>query len=1539
MRKVGKNGLTKKTTAWIMSAALVFSACPLSVQAQEGECTGTIAGEEAVEEESVEAVSEEAAQEELSGGAETTVTGEDEQTVETEETTEEMTTVESEADSESLEEMETEETQISEKAVALSAEIGNVTRTCPTIGEDGKVTFHYYAKDGETVNSAYVKGSWVGDWSQYYYMSEEADNPGVWSVTADLSLEKSYEYGIVVNDSWVGDPTNPRNGGNSEILRNPSVNSDGSVTIYYYPEGNEAVSLLYQTEGQDTYTEVEMTQDANHSALLSATVSKQGSYTYRLKIDGVETADKNSKEAVFTISKLPEDDASVESPVVEGTEVTFNYFAPTADSVNLAGQMNGWSSTADSMQYDSDTGFWSITKTLEDGQEYEYKFVINGKDWVTDPRNEIQKNGNSLVTVGEPQIVTGEYQYTIYYLDEMHQSVDEASLWIWSDNVNGTQYYFTEAVTLEDGNTWLKSEVDSPYDMLYIIPRAYDDWSWQDVDKSFANEAQDKNVTLYLVKQDAKVYTELPEIKEQEGRYVIIEYTRPAGDYEGWNIYSWNTGYGSEVTVDFQEIGGKMVALLPVVDTKESVSFCMRRSEDGNPWAEKDGGDHAVSIPLDQTVVKANFTQGEGVVGNLPYNIGYVTDVPNGEISFYYRDDTLYKNYEEASLEGKVTLILDDEEYQMTYDAANERYVYTGALVEGEHYYGYLVDGTLVTDKYNEETIEVEGKTYSKFTYEAYEAELTATVSPEVMDYNDNSVIKLSLGTGEETSIKVVEAYADLSELGMSSNFVIDTELMAGTIAAKETVSTGEKKIPVTVKDQYGNLYQTVATVAVTQRDNTSDFDWDEAVIYFAVTDRFFDGNSGNNDAYGTGTYNPDLGSMYHGGDFAGLEAKLDYLQELGVNTVWITPVVENIEVVMDCDGHEGQTSAGYHGYWAKNFTELNKHLGTEEEFASLIQAMHARGMKLMVDVVLNHVGYGTEADYDNTFIAGKNMLRDNSTTVKGDDKKDALAGLPDFVTEDREVSDLLVAWQSAWISKYDIDYFRVDTVKHVDDTTWKAFKNALTEINPDFKMIGEYAGAGYATDAGQLRTGQMDSILDFDFNDQAISFVSGSLANVEKFMENRNSGIDNTATVGSFLGSHDEDGLMYRLMNEKNYDSQKAYALMKVAATLQITAKGQPVIYYGEELGQTGANNWPYQDNRYDMNWSIANEDNDMLVHYQKLLEIRNDYTDVFAKGTRATEYLDEQAGVLVVNRSYGKDSLYVGFNINQSEEKEITLSVTPGATYTDIYSNVRYTADQNGDIRVTIPSAELGGTVVLKAGATEEKPVKPATPSESQTSQVSSQTESNEEEQSTQSVSTAALPVQPTFVKMDGTVVKGWTQVVREALKEALAEAVPLADSVDAAQTAQTPVVDITLEQNTVKVIPASVVSEMVQSGATYRFHFAVDSADGKEQEEIVYEYTYETLAEVKGDLQLDMLVSSDKDFGQGFQSLVLDPRKKMIYGTKLSIAVGFGKEHAGKPAYVFQRNLLTNSVELFDCQFLDAEGNLEVGNADCTDFIILY
>lgn len=917
-------------------------------------------------------------------------------------------------------------------------------------------------------------------------------------------------------------------------------------------------------------------------------------------------------------------------------------------------------------------------------------------------------------------VVEVVYHYTIYYydFDETHMSENASDLWIWQKSGAGATAgtLFTAKEKLSDGNEWLRADVTLPYTDVQIIPRSKDEWKWQGDTVLYNNSATAENVTLYIVSNSNQAYTTLPELVKPKSRSIMIEYDRPAKDYEGWNIFTWNSGFGSDVSVAFADINGKMVAKIPVKDSQADLmlSFCMRQSTTDNEWANKDGGDHYVTIPAGQSLVKAVFTQGEGITEVLPYNAGYEMDGANDTIHFYYRNDTLAAENNLASLDGKVSVVVNGQTCPMTYDAANDRFGYdfTGVST-GDYYYYYVVGGIEELDAFNSEKADYSGKECSVCHFKKANVSVEASLSQYAMDYNDNNVLSVKLtakdGEGLETS-EIAAITADLSELGLNREFAIDPTLMEGTISCLNTVAAGEKTIPVTVKDIYGNVYTTATNVTVTERKKSAgDFDWDEAVIYFAVTDRFFDGDAENNDAYGVGDYNigEKGGSSYHGGDFAGLNQKLDYLKDLGVNTIWITPIVENITE----DQHDNETDTatyGYHGYWASDFTKLNKHLGTEQQFKALLDAAHSKGMKIMVDVVLNHAGYGTE-DYFNRILTDADgnsisMIRDSSNTISGDDKYDSLSDLPDFVTENKAVTDQLVTWQTEWMSKYSIDYYRVDTVKHVETTTWAAFKNSLTEVNPDFKMIGEYSGAGYANNAGELGTGTMDALLDFDFNDFAQNFVTGKISSVENSLQKRNSAINNTAVMGSFLSSHDEDTLQYKLVNESKISEEEAYNLMKVAATLQITAKGQPVLYYGEEIGQGGANNWPYQTNRRDFDWTELEkqkaDSNSIYNHYKTMLAIRNAYTDVFARGNRSTVAVSDADGYEVISRSYGNSTLYVGMNVKEAE-KEVVIPVaeSAGTVLKNLYDGKTYTVSADQNVSVTIPAAKDGGTIVLTA------------------------------------------------------------------------------------------------------------------------------------------------------------------------------------------------------------------------------------------------
>lgn len=1138
-------------------------------------------------------------------------------------------------------------------------------------------------------------------------------------------------------------------------------------------------------------------------------------------------------------------------------------------------------------------------------------------------------------------VVEVVYHYTIYYydFDATHMSENASDLWIWQKSGAGATAgtLFTAKEKLSDGNEWLRADVTLPYTDVQIIPRSKDEWKWQGDTVLYNNSATAENVTLYIVSNSNQAYTTLPELVKPKSRSIMIEYDRPAKDYEGWNIFTWNSGFGSDVSVAFADINGKMVAKIPVKDSQADLmlSFCMRQSTADNEWANKDGGDHYVTIPAGQSLVKAVFTQGEGITEVLPYNAGYEMDGANDTIHFYYRNDTLAAENNLASLDGKVSVVVNGQTCAMTYDAANDRFGYdfTGVST-GDYYYYYVVDGTEELDAFNSEKADYSGKECSVCHFKKANVSVEASLSQYAMDYNDNNVLSVKLtakdGEGLETS-EIAAITADLSELGLNREFAIDPTLMEGTISCLNTVAAGEKTIPVTVKDIYGNVYTTATNVTVTERKKSAgDFDWDEAVIYFAVTDRFFDGDAENNDAYGVGDYNigEKGGSSYHGGDFAGLNQKLDYLKDLGVNTIWITPIVENITE----DQHDNKTDTatyGYHGYWASDFTKLNKHLGTEQQFKALLDAAHSKGMKIMVDVVLNHAGYGTEK-YFNSILTDADgnsisMIRDSNNTISGDDKYDSLSDLPDFVTENKAVTDQLVTWQTEWMSKYSIDYYRVDTVKHVETTTWAAFKNSLTKVNPDFKMIGEYSGAGYANNAGELGTGTMDALLDFDFNDFAQNFVTGNISSVENSLQKRNNAINNTSVMGSFLSSHDEDTLQYKLVNESKISEEEAYNLMKVAATLQITAKGQPVLYYGEEIGQGGANNWPLQTNRRDFDWTELEkqkaDSNSIYNHYKTMLAIRNAYTDVFARGNRSTVAVSDADGYEVISRSYGNNTLYVGMNVKEAE-KEVVIPVaeSAGTVLKNLYDGKTYTVSADRNVSVTIPAAKDGGTIVLTA----ETKTEPA-PDEKQDDKKTDTAESNGNAQSSGNNANQSTSANKTTPKQE-----------EQAVAEVTVQEESFANVIEAVNKAKT---GSKIRVNLLKTtkIPANVFESIKGKDMNVTFKVSDQASwiiNGKD-----------ITGNVTAPIDLGLVVGTSDipkqkvtALADGNETIQLSLNYDGVFGFEGILRLSVGTDHSGKIANLYYYNETTGKFEYYQAVQVKEDGTVDFKFSHASDYVIV-
>ncbi|MFA9458554.1 alpha-amylase family glycosyl hydrolase [Halalkalibacter sp. AB-rgal2] len=1079
------------------------------------------------------------------------------------------------------------------------------------------------------------------------------------------------------------------------------------------------------------------------------------------------------------------------SPVVyEDRSVEFSLDAGEAERVQVAGSFTEWQDHAIEMErYDGQKWHTRTEPLIPD--IYEYKFIIDD-EWVVDPLNEKERNGNSVLIVpglnlqanasfmsvgsdyelsatyispngemnkvdevtwslvesnegvelrganlhieedakvGSTVIVAAEYDdqvatkeieltdlmytYTIHYHRVNNDLTGWEDMWIYNSGFDPAAYPFHS--TYGDEYQFATATHMFPEEEIEIIPRK-GNWEAQDLNRVISIPNGELEVEAWLIEGDPSVYTSeeeaiasLTETVPVE-RYIRFLYDRPERDYDGWNLWVWGTGKQDD-QIDFTGwLGELAVATIEVSAAAQHVGFVLRDSDDWDT-AEKDGDvDRFIQVNRHDPVTKVVVKSGEVEFHTVPEVTGPV--VANGDVTFYYRDPELYVADQMDTIDH-VELAIFDERYPMVSEEKNERFVFMYDQIEhGTHEYTFFVtiDGQEyeVTDPYHT----VDGK--SVVSYMISDVKLSGAAYPQAVDYNENAVLTIDIEKDEELSLRGL--YVDLREVGGPERMEVDLELEEVTIAIDDSTTAGMKALPIIAVDQFGHTHYGEIELEVKTRQyvGEADFDWDEARIYFLLTDRFFDGDPTNNDPYGIG-YNTEKRGSYQGGDFQGITAKLDYLDELGINTIWINPIVENIRYDVRHD-HPDTPYYGYHGYWASNFEQLNPHFGTMEDFHELIDEADERGMKIMIDVVLNHTGYGLkseDAQLDGTIphfptnaerdrFAG--MLRDGGTdTIQGE-----LAGLPDFLTEVLEVREQIIQWQVDWIEKSrtekgnTIDYFRVDTVKHVEDTTWMAFKNELTKVMPEFKMIGESWGAGPHDDHGYLQSGMMDSLLDFDFKYQAHDFVEGHIERVQTQLEQRNAQLSNQATLGQFLGSHDEEGFLYSVGGDEGK--------LKLAAALQITAKGQPVIYYGEELGLSGADNYPYYDNRYEMDWDVV-EGNDILAHYQTLMNIRADYSQIFSKGDRSKLAGHDDDGYLIFERSYEGKSVVVGLNTNE-EIKSATIPVPFTGEAVDLYSGTIVPV-KSGQVTIDLPSMADGGTVILaemsERSTDEQTPTQP--------------------------------------------------------------------------------------------------------------------------------------------------------------------------------------------------------------------------------------
>ena len=525
--------------------------------------------------------------------------------------------------------------------------------------------------------------------------------------------------------------------------------------------------------------------------------------------------------------------------------------------------------------------------------------------------------------------------------------------------------------------------------------------------------------------------------------------------------------------------------------------------------------------------------------------------------------------------------------------------------------------------------------------------------------------------------------------------------------------------------------------------------------IYFVMFDRYKNGDTNNDTGGLVGSSNvtgflPTDYAYSHGGDLKGLAdgcEKTDgsgdgipRIKRMGFTAVWISPpFVQNFVQ---------NGSSAYHGYFVTDFTKIDPHWGTNADFKAVSDCAHKLGMKVILDIVVNHTGdinqYHVAKKFDGTvnetaFIpAGQenakapaflndlnnyhNMGPISSWNNKLEYQNGDFGGLDDLKTENQAVVDGFADVYSMWVNDYGVDGFRIDTGKHVDDqffTRWwseMTKKTAVTMAQRNQKLFafGEYYDGSVSALSGYIHKQGLPSVLDFAFQPAAVGFAKGgdaaSFANVFKSDNMYTTKTKSAYDLINFLGNHDMGRAGYLLAGGLTRSQlQKADLLAHDAMFL---TRGIPSIFYGDEVGMLGAGD---KAARQDMFSTMVRTWKEEPRVWGDPIGVRNSYNVVTPLVTRLTQLnqlrkdnpalasgaqlLRLQSGNVMVNSridATNRREYLVAFNSGEKAKTVTVQTSTPTSAFSFLLGSGKATSGSDGKITITVPAQ---GTLVLKA------------------------------------------------------------------------------------------------------------------------------------------------------------------------------------------------------------------------------------------------
>jgi len=527
----------------------------------------------------------------------------------------------------------------------------------------------------------------------------------------------------------------------------------------------------------------------------------------------------------------------------------------------------------------------------------------------------------------------------------------------------------------------------------------------------------------------------------------------------------------------------------------------------------------------------------------------------------------------------------------------------------------------------------------------------------------------------------------------------LSPDLPAGTVDLRLITSAGSTTVPLPLlarADSHGHFEGL-------SRDD---------VIYLIMPDRFADGDPANDRPAGSNaTYDRSKPMAYHGGDLRGIGEHLGYLHDLGVSTLWLTPVWKN-------------TDSDYHGYHVVDFYSLDDHMGSMAEYQALVAQAHRLGMKVLIDYVVNHTGphhpwandpptptwfHGTPAHHLEPAYTFNGLVDPHASPREYLNTLDGwFAGrLPDLNPDDPALALYLAQNAMWWTESAQLDGFRLDTFPYSTRQFWRGWHERLHQVYPQINSVGEVSDPDSTItsffEGGRKQFDGIDTglVTVFDFPlCYALRDVVIKGAPMDKIVEvlRHDELYPHPEMLVTFIGNHDQR----RFVSEKDSDPAK----LKAALSLLLTVRGIPQIYSGDEIAMPGGND---PDNRRDFPGGFPGdphnaftasgrnaEQQDVFAYVQSLLALRKSHP---ALRTGKQWHIGWDDTYYAFLRELPEEKLLVIYN-NSPKTRELNISVenTPLETAHQLQSMFGNSAAElaNGKVQVSLPAQTLAVFIV---------------------------------------------------------------------------------------------------------------------------------------------------------------------------------------------------------------------------------------------------